>query len=136
MLSISSAKDSFFYFFMSVRISGVFLPNKRVVIAITYIFGIGDTSAKKILADLKIDENIRTDSLTEEQVNNIRAAIDSIPVEGDLRQKIAADIKRLKDINCYRGRRHRVGLPVRGQRTKCNARTRKGKKKTVANKKQ
>lgn len=121
---------------MSVRISGVFLPNKRVVIAITYIFGIGNTTAKKILEDLGIDESIRTESLTEAQVNDIRAAIEKIPVEGDLRQKIAADIKRLKDINSYRGRRHRLGLPVRGQRTKCNARTRKGKKKTVANKKQ
>ena len=118
------------------RIAGVDIPNdKRVVIALTYIYGIGKSTSEKVLEETKIDENIRVKDLSEEQMNAIRKAIDTIKVEGDLRREVQLNIKRLMEIGCYRGIRHRKGLPVRGQRTKTNARTRKGKAKTVANKK-
>ncbi len=119
------------------RIAGVDLPkNKRVEVGLTYIYGIGRPSARRILAEVGIDFDTRIKDLTDEQVNSIREAIDkSQLVEGDLRREIALNIKRLMEIGCYRGIRHRRGLPVRGQKTKTNARTRKGPKKTVANKK-
>ena len=118
------------------RIAGVDIPNdKRVVISLTYIYGIGKPTAQKVLEEVKIDENIRVKDLSEEQLNSIRKAIDKIKVEGDLRREVQLNIKRLMEIGCYRGIRHRKGLPVRGQRTKTNARTRKGKAKTVAGKK-
>ncbi len=118
------------------RIAGVDLPrDKRVVVSLTYIYGIGSTTAKQILAKTGISEDIRVKDLTEEQVNAIRTEIDSIKVEGDLRREVALNIKRLMEVGCYRGIRHRKGLPVRGQRTKTNARTRKGPVRTVANKK-
>ncbi|MEE1073355.1 MAG: 30S ribosomal protein S13 [Cellulosilyticum sp.] len=119
------------------RIAGVDLPrNKRVEIGLTYIFGIGRPTSQKILTEAGIDFNTRINDLTEEQVAKIREIIDrDVLVEGDLRREIALNIKRLMEIGCYRGIRHRRGLPVRGQKTKTNARTRKGPKKTVANKK-
>ncbi len=118
------------------RIVGVDIPNdKRVVISLTYIYGIGNSIAKKICQDAKVDENIRVKNLSEEQMNRIRAEIAKYKVEGDLRREVALNIKRLSEIGCYRGIRHRRGLPVRGQRTRTNARTRKGKAKTIANKK-
>ena len=118
------------------RIAGVDIPNdKRVVISLTYIYGIGRTTSSQVLEKTGIDENIRVKDLTDEQLNAIRQEIDSIKVEGDLRREVQLNIKRLMEIGCYRGVRHRKGLPVRGQRTKTNARTRKGKAKTVANKK-
>jgi len=119
------------------RIAGVDLPNnKRGEIGLTYIFGIGRSSARKILKNCEIDENIKVGDWNDEQVAAIRSAIsDGFKIEGELRSSIQQDIKRLMDIGCYRGIRHRLGLPVRGQKTKNNARTRKGKKKTVANKK-
>lgn len=119
------------------RISGIDLPrNKRVVIALTYIYGIGRTTSQKILADAGVDENTRTDNLTEVEVGKIREFIDkNLKVEGDLRRDISMSIKRLMDLGCYRGLRHRKGLPCRGQRTKTNARTRKGPARTVAGKK-
>jgi small subunit ribosomal protein S13 len=119
------------------RISGVDLPrDKRVEIGLTYIYGIGRTSAGKILAEAGVDPNTRCKDLTDEEVGKIRDVIEaSYMVEGDLRREIAMNIKRLQEIGCYRGIRHRKSLPVRGQRTKTNARTRKGPKKTVANKK-
>lgn len=118
------------------RIAGVDIPNdKRVVISLTYIYGIGKSTAQKVLEETNIDENIRVKDLSDDQVNAIRKAIDQIKVEGDLRREVQLNIKRLMEIGCYRGIRHRKGLPVRGQRTKTNARTRKGKAKTVANKK-
>lgn len=119
------------------RIAGVDLPrDKRVVIALTYIFGIGKTTALKILAETDINENTRVRDLTEDEVSRLRENIDkSVKVEGDLRREISLNIKRLIEIGCYRGVRHRRGLPVRGQRTKTNARTRKGPRRTVANKK-
>ncbi|MBE6022498.1 MAG: 30S ribosomal protein S13 [Cellulosilyticum sp.] len=119
------------------RIAGVDLPrNKRVEIGLTYIFGIGRPTSQKILTEAGIDFNTRINELTEEQVAKIREIIDrDVLVEGDLRREIALNIKRLMEIGCYRGIRHRRGLPVRGQKTKTNARTRKGPKKTVANKK-
>jgi len=115
------------------RISGIDLPReKRIEIALTYIYGIGVPTAKKILAQTGVDPNIRVKNLSEEDEKRLRDAIDSgIKVEGDLRREVTAHIKRLTDIGCYRGLRHRRGLPVRGQRTKTNARTRKGPKKTV-----
>lgn len=119
------------------RIVGVDIPNeKRVVVALTYIYGIGDTTAKKILAGAAISEDIRVKNLTEEQLGLIRTAVAKLKVEGDLRREVAMSIKRLQEIGCYRGLRHRKGLPVRGQRTRTNARTRKGPRKTIANKKQ
>ena len=118
------------------RIVGVDIPNdKRVVISLTYIFGIGKSTAQKVLKTCKIDENIRVKNLSEDQLNLIRNEISKIKVEGDLRREVSLNIKRLTEIGCYRGMRHRRGLPVRGQRTKTNARTRKGPKKTIANKK-
>ena len=119
------------------RIAGIDLPkNKRIEIALTYIFGIGNTTAKKILAETGVDPDIRVKDLTDEDENKLREYIDkNINVEGDLRREIALNIKRLVEINCYRGIRHRKGLPERGQRTKTNARTRKGPAKTIANKK-
>ena len=119
------------------RIAGVDLPNeKRVEIGLTYIFGIGLTTSKKILADTGINPDTRVKDLTEEEETKLRECIDhNYVVEGDLRRSVALDIKRLTEIGCYRGLRHRRGLPVRGQRTKTNARTRKGPKKTIANKK-
>ena len=118
------------------RIAGVDIPNdKRVVVALTYIYGIGASTAKKVLEKTGISEDIRVKDLTDEQMNAIRQEIDAIKVEGDLRRETQLNIKRLMEIGCYRGLRHRKGLPVRGQRTKTNARTRKGKAKTVANKK-
>ncbi|MBP6730498.1 MAG: 30S ribosomal protein S13 [Chitinophagales bacterium] len=119
------------------RISGVDLPkNKRGVIALTYIYGIGRTTAGKILASANIDPNAKVKDWTDEQVNGILHFLaDNLKVEGELRGETQQNIKRLQDIGCVRGVRHRKGLPVRGQRTKTNARTRKGKRKTVANKK-
>lgn len=119
------------------RIAGIDLPReKRVEVGLTYIFGIGLPSAQKILAKNGIDPDTRVKDLTEEEINKIRDTIDEeYHVEGDLRRSIAIDIKRLMDIGCYRGVRHRKGLPVRGQNTKNNARTRKGPAKTMANKK-
>ena len=120
------------------RIAGVDLPReKRVDVGLTYIYGIGPSTAKKILAGTKIDPDTRVKDLTNEQEGLIREYIDknNVIVEGDLRRNVALDIKRLVEVQCYRGVRHRKGLPVRGQRTKTNARTRKGPKRTVANKK-
>ncbi len=118
------------------RIAGVDLPReKRVEIGLTYIYGIGRTSAKKILEETGVNPDTRVKDLSDEDVSKLRAAIDSYTVEGDLRRDIALDIKRLMEIGCYRGLRHRKGLPVRGQRSKTNARTRKGPKRTIANKK-
>ena len=119
------------------RIAGVDLPrDKRIEIALTYIFGIGLTTAQKILAIADVNPDTRTRDLTEDEVVRLRDAIDkNAVVEGDLRREIQMNIKRLVDIGCYRGRRHRLGLPVRGQNTKNNARTRKGPKKAVAGKK-
>tara|TARA_B100001758_G_C18409662_1_gene614717 strand:+ start:2605 stop:2973 length:369 start_codon:yes stop_codon:yes gene_type:complete len=119
------------------RIKGIDLPkNKRGVIALTYIYGIGSSFAKKILEEAKVSEDIKVSEWTDDQANNIRKIInDSYTVEGELRAETKMNIKRLMDIGCYRGVRHRVGLPLRGQKTKNNSRTRKGKRKTVANKK-
>ena len=119
------------------RISGVDLPReKRVEIGLTYIYGIGLSSAKRILAEANVDPDTRVRDLTDDEVKRISAVInDTQVVEGDLRREIALNIKRLKESGCYRRKRHRQGLPCRGQKTKTNARTRKGPKKTVANKK-
>ncbi len=119
------------------RISGVDLPReKRVEIGLTYIYGIGRVSSNRILAEANINPDTRVRDLTDEEVSRIRDVIDaSHTVEGDLRRQIALNIKTLQEIGCYRGIRHRKGLPVRGQKTKTNARTRKGPKRTVANKK-
>jgi small subunit ribosomal protein S13 len=119
------------------RIAGVDIPNqKRVELALTYIFGIGRSTSNKILKTTGINPDTRAKDLTEEEIAKLRDQIeDKYKVEGDLRRDIALDIKRLIEINCYRGTRHRKGLPVRGQRTKTNARTRKGPAKTIANKK-
>ena len=119
------------------RIAGIDLPkNKRIVIALTYIFGIGRSTAELILTEAKIDPDTRTDKLTEAEVSRLRDEIDrNCKVEGDLRREVSMNIKRLMDLGCYRGLRHRKGLPVRGQRTKTNSRTRKGPARTVAGKK-
>ena len=118
------------------RIAGIDLPrDKRIVIGLTYIYGIGNTTAKKILAAAGVSEDVRVRDLTPDQEDKIRAEVDNYKVEGDLRRDVALDIKRMVEIGCYRGIRHRKGLPVRGQRTKTNARTRKGPAKTIANKK-
>ena len=119
------------------RISGIDLPkNKRGVIGLTYIYGIGRTTAKNILTEAGIDVNIKVQDWNDDQLTAIRTIInDQIKVEGALRSEVQLNIKRLMDIGCYRGTRHRKGLPLRGQRTKNNSRTRKGKRKTVANKK-
>ena len=116
------------------RIAGVDIPNeKRVVISLQYIYGIGETTAKKILKDASVSEDIRTKNLTEEQLSAIRSQVTKYKVEGDLRREVALNIKRLMEIGCYRGMRHRKGLPVRGQNTRNNARTRKGPRHTIAN---
>ena len=119
------------------RIAGVDIPReKRLEISLTYIFGIGRTTAQKICAELGLDVNTRVRDLTDEEVNRIRAFVDTnLEVEGDLRREVQQDIRRKMEIGCWQGLRHRKGLPVRGQRTQTNARTRKGPKKTVAGKK-
>ena len=119
------------------RIAGVDLPReKRIEIGLTYIYGIGRVSSNRILAEANVDPNTRVRDLTDDEVKRISEVIDATQtVEGDLRREIALNIKRLQEIGCYRGIRHRKGLPVRGQKTKTNARTRKGPKRTVANKK-
>jgi small subunit ribosomal protein S13 len=118
------------------RIAGVDIPrDKRVVISLTYIYGIGRSTAQNVLAQAGVSEDTRVRDLTEEELGKIRDVIDKLKVEGDLRREIALNIKRLKDLGCYRGIRHRRGLPVRGQNSKNNARTRKGPRRTVANKK-
>ena len=119
------------------RISGIDLPkNKRGEIGLTYIYGIGRSTAQKILNEAGIDYDTKVQEWTDDQLNSIRSIInDQIKVEGSLRSEVQLNIKRLMDIGCYRGTRHRKGLPLRGQRTKNNSRTRKGKRKTVANKK-
>lgn len=119
------------------RIAGVDLPrDKRVEIGLTYIFGIGRTTSKNILATANVNPDTRVRDLTEDEIGRIRQAIgDNVKVEGDLRREISLNIKRLMEIGCYRGLRHRKGLPVRGQRTKTNARTRKGPRRTIAGKK-
>ncbi len=118
------------------RIAGVNLPtDKRIEAALTAIYGIGRQTAPKILKEARVDKDIRVKDLSEEELGRIREIIDKIPNEGDLKRRIAMDIKRLQEIGTYRGFRHKKGLPVRGQRTRYNCRTRKGKRKTVANKK-
>ena len=118
------------------RIAGVDIPKqKRGVIALTYIFGIGKSRAQKILAQADVDENLKVNEWDDDQIGRIREAVGSYKIEGELRSEVSMSIKRLMDIGCYRGIRHRSGLPLRGQRTKNNSRTRKGKRKTVANKK-
>ena len=118
------------------RIAGVDIPrDKRVVVSLTYIYGIGNTTAKKILADAGVSEDVRVRELTNEQTDAIRAEVDKLKVEGDLRREVNLNIKRLTEIGSYRGIRHRRGLPVRGQNTKNNARTRKGPARAIAGKK-
>jgi small subunit ribosomal protein S13 len=119
------------------RIAGVDLPrNKRVIIALTYIYGVGKARAQEICEFAKLPESLRTDDLTDSHISKIRECMESrFKVEGDLRREIGLSVKRLMDMGCFRGLRHRKGLPVRGQRTRTNARTRKGPRKTVANKK-
>ncbi|MFW5687580.1 MAG: 30S ribosomal protein S13 [Bacteroidota bacterium] len=119
------------------RIAGIDIPkNKRGEIALTYIYGIGRSTAQKILVEAGVDLNVKVQDWDDDQITNIRNIInDNYKVEGGLRSEVQMNIKRLMDIGCYRGIRHRIGLPLRGQKTKNNARTRKGKKKTVANKK-
>lgn len=119
------------------RIAGIDLPkNKRGVIGLTYIYGIGRSTAEEILDKAGVDHSVKVDEWNDDQLNKIRAVISNeLKVEGTLRSEVQTNIKRLMDIGCYRGVRHRVGLPLRGQHTKNNSRTRKGKKKTVANKK-
>ena len=118
------------------RISGVDIPKqKRGVIALTYIFGIGRSRAQQILAEAKVDESKKVADWSDSEIAAIREAVSAFKIEGELRSEIQLNIKRLMDIGCYRGIRHRAGLPLRGQRTKNNSRTRKGKRKTVANKK-
>jgi small subunit ribosomal protein S13 len=118
------------------RISGVDLPkHKRGEVGLTYIFGIGRSTAQKILAEAEVPFDTKVEEWNDEQLNKIRSIINDLKVEGSLRSEVQLNIKRLVDINCYRGIRHRSGLPVRGQRTRTNCRTRKGKRKTVANKK-
>ena len=119
------------------RIAGIDLPrNKRIEVALTYIYGIGRTASQKILAQAGVDPETRSDNLTESEISKIREVLDrDFKVEGDLRREVTMNIKRLMDLGCYRGLRHRRGLPAHGQRTKTNARTRKGPRKTVAGKK-
>ena len=118
------------------RIAGVDIPNdKRVVVSLAYIYGIGQPLAAKILKDVDVSEDIRVKDLTEEQLTKIRNEVSKYKLEGDLRREVSLNIKRLTEIGSYRGLRHRKGLPVRGQSTKTNARTRKGPRKTIANKK-
>ncbi|OYU81578.1 MAG: 30S ribosomal protein S13 [Flavobacterium sp. BFFFF1] len=118
------------------RIAGVDIPkNKRGVIALTYIFGVGRSRATEILAKANVSEDIKVQDWNDDQIGAIRDAVSYYKIEGELRSEVSLNIKRLMDIGCYRGIRHRAGLPLRGQRTKNNSRTRKGKRKTVANKK-
>ncbi|WP_228852320.1 30S ribosomal protein S13 [Aegicerativicinus sediminis] len=118
------------------RIAGVDIPKqKRGAIALTYIFGIGKSRAQEILAAAEVNEDTKVEDWTDDEIGRIRDAVSSFTIEGELRSEIQLNIKRLMDIGCYRGIRHRAGLPLRGQRTKNNSRTRKGKRKTVANKK-
>ncbi|WP_431137019.1 30S ribosomal protein S13 [Psychroserpens mesophilus] len=118
------------------RIAGVDIPKqKRGVISLTYIYGVGRSRAQEILATAKVDESIKVEDWTDDQIGAIRDAVGSYTIEGELRSETQINIKRLMDIGCYRGIRHRAGLPLRGQRTKNNSRTRKGRRKTVANKK-
>jgi small subunit ribosomal protein S13 len=118
------------------RIAGVDIPKqKRGVIALTYIFGIGKSRAQKILNDAQVDESTKVTDWSDDEIGRIRQEVGKYTIEGELRSEVQLNIKRLMDIGCYRGIRHRVGLPLRGQRTKNNSRTRKGKRKTVANKK-
>ena len=118
------------------RIAGVDIPkNKRGVIALTYIYGVGKSRAKEILAAANVDESIKVQDWNDDQIAGIREAVGTFTIEGELRSETQLNIKRLMDIGCYRGIRHRSGLPLRGQRTKNNSRTRKGRRKTVANKK-
>ena len=118
------------------RIAGVDIPNdKRVVVSLTYIYGIGASLAEKILADVEVSVDTRVKDLTEEELTKIRNEVSKYKLEGDLRREVSLNIKRLTEIGSYRGLRHRKGLPVRGQSTKTNARTRKGPRKTIANKK-
>ncbi|MCP9201522.1 30S ribosomal protein S13 [Gramella sp. GC03-9] len=118
------------------RIAGVDIPKqKRGVIALTYIFGIGKSRAQEILAKAKVDENKKVSEWNDDEIGKIREAVGEYTIEGELRTEVQISIKRLMDIGCYRGIRHRAGLPLRGQRTKNNSRTRKGRRKTVANKK-
>jgi len=118
------------------RIAGIDIPkNKRGVISLTYIYGIGRNRAKEILASAKVDESTKVQDWTDDEISRIREQVGTFTIEGELRSETQLNIKRLMDIGCYRGIRHRSGLPLRGQRTKNNSRTRKGKRKTVANKK-
>jgi small subunit ribosomal protein S13 len=118
------------------RIAGVDIPKqKRGVISLTYIYGIGRSRAKEILAKAKVDESTKVSDWSDEEIGNIRDSVGTFKIEGELRSEVQLNIKRLMDIGCYRGIRHRAGLPLRGQRTKNNSRTRKGRRKTVANKK-
>lgn len=118
------------------RIAGVDIPrDKRVVIALTYVYGVGKSTAQQILAQAEVDENTRVKDLTEDELGRIRSEIATFKVEGDLRREVLMNIKRLQEIGSYRGMRHRRGLPTRGQNTRNNARTRKGPRRTVANKK-
>ena len=118
------------------RFAGVDIPNNKCVgVALTYVYGVGLSTAKKVLAENGISEDVRVKDLTDEQENAIRKSLDTYKLEGDLRRENQLNVKRLMEIGCYRGIRHRKGLPVRGQRTKTNARTRKGPRRTVANKK-
>lgn len=118
------------------RIAGVDIPrDKRVVISLTYIFGIGKTTAQKVLKAADVSEDIRVINLTNDQLDAVRAEVDKLKIEGDLRREVSQNIKRLLEIGSYRGMRHRRGLPVRGQNTKNNARTRKGPSKSIAGKK-
>ncbi len=119
------------------RVAGVDIPgNKRIVVSLGYIYGIGDSNSRRILGQAGIDENVRANQLSEEELARINSIIDkTCMVEGELRRQVAQNIARLREIGCYRGIRHRLGLPVRGQRTRTNARTRKGPRKTVAGKK-
>jgi small subunit ribosomal protein S13 len=118
------------------RIAGVDIPkNKRGVISLTYIFGVGNSRAKEILEKAQVSEDKKVQEWNDDEISAIREAVSFLKIEGELRSEISLNIKRLMDIGCYRGIRHRAGLPLRGQRTKNNSRTRKGKRKTVANKK-
>ena len=118
------------------RIAGVDIPNqKRGVISLTYIYGVGRSRAKEILATAKVDESKKVSDWTDDEISEIRGAVGNYTIEGELRSETQLNIKRLMDIGCYRGIRHRAGLPLRGQKTKNNSRTRKGRRKTVANKK-
>jgi len=118
------------------RIAGIDIPkNKRGVISLTYIYGVGRNRSKEILANAKVDENTKVQDWTDDEISSIREQVGTFTIEGELRSETQMNIKRLMDIGCYRGIRHRSGLPLRGQRTKNNSRTRKGKRKTVANKK-